>query len=33
MNCYLRRIVVRLSETDVLTHMLPYQARFVARRG
>jgi hypothetical protein len=33
MKFYVRRIVAKLGETDVLTHMLPYEARFAARRG
>ncbi len=33
MTSYVRRIVARLGRAGVLTYMLPYEARFVARRG
>jgi hypothetical protein len=33
MRSYVRRIVAKLGETDVLTHTLPYETRFSARRG
>jgi hypothetical protein len=32
MRSYVRRIVAKLGETDVLTYMLPYQTRITARR-
>lgn len=33
MKLYLRRLVAKLGESDVLTHTLPYPVRFQARRG
>ena len=33
MKYYVRRIAAKLAETDVLTYLLPYEARFVARQG
>ena len=33
MKAYVRRVLARLSEAEVLTHTLPYQARIAARRG
>lgn len=33
MKSYIRRIVAKLGETDVLTHTLPYEARVRARRS
>jgi hypothetical protein len=33
MKSYLRRMVAKLGETEVLTHTLPYQARLGARLG
>jgi len=32
MRSYVRRIVAKLGETDVLTYTLPYQTRITARR-
>jgi hypothetical protein len=32
MQSYVRRVVTRLAEADVLTHMLPYETRLSARR-
>jgi hypothetical protein len=33
MKFHLRRVLTKLAGVDVLTHTLPYEARFVARRG
>ena len=33
MKSYIRRIVAKLGETEVLTHTLPYEARVLARRS
>jgi hypothetical protein len=27
------RVIAKLGEIEILTHMLPYEARFVARHG
>jgi len=31
MKSHFHRIVAELAESDVLTHLLPYEARFVSR--
>jgi hypothetical protein len=33
MKHYVQRMVAKLGEADVLTHTLPYEARYRARRG
>jgi hypothetical protein len=33
MKLHARRVLALLAEAGVLTHLLPYEARFAARRG